>query len=503
MVRLTGASSRSQKKYSGGTKEVAKPRNEIEKKLAKIWAEVLDIDEKVIGIDLNFFELGGDSLAIIIVQAKALKYNWGLTTQDYYKYQTIEQLSDRIQGNLKDFEASYGTRESPDLITYSEAAVSSEVVSGANDLGNIFLTGATGFLGIHILSGLMADTDINVFCLVRGGKMKESRQRMEKLLDFYFGGRYKELIGKRIFIINGDITLDCFGLGKQEYLDLAVKVNTVIHTAALVKHYGNYEDFEKVNVYGTKRVIDFSHAFNKLLCHISTVSVADRPSDGQDGCRMPFTEKDSCQGENYHENVYVKSKFKAESLVNKAINEGLNAFVCRVGNLTGRYSDGHFQININENAFYNRIRSIASLRAASKDISEMFIDLTPVDYCSKAIIKLIQGGYAGSRVFHVFNHNKIKVEELIRAIMSHGIDIKTMDGRTFRKYVEEIITGGDDIRTLAGMVEFFNSIYGEKPVISADIHSGATRNYLKGLGFEWPEIDGDYISKIIRVALAK
>jgi amino acid adenylation domain-containing protein/thioester reductase-like protein len=490
------------KKYSGDTKEVVKPRNEIEKKIASIWAEVLGIDEEAIGIDLNFFELGGDSLAIIIVQAKALKYNWGLTTQDYYKYQTIEQLSDRIQGNFRDFSASYGVCERPDLITCSEVAISSDEVSEVHDLGNIFLTGATGFLGIHILSELMEDTGASVFCLVRGRSINESRQRMEKLLDFYFNGRYKELIEKRIFIINGDITLDCFGLGRQEYLDLAGKVNTIIHTAALVKHYGKYEDFEKVNVSGTKRIIDFSHAFNKLLCHISTTSVAYRPLDRQDGCRMSFTEKDLCQGKSYHENVYIKSKFKAESLVNKAVNEGLNAFICRVGNLTGRYSDGHFQININESAFYNKIRSIASLGAASKQMSEMIVDLTPVDYCSKAIIKLVQGRHTNNRVFHVFNHNKIKVEKLIRAIMSFDIDVRTLNEEAFRKYVEEKITDRDDVRILAGMVEFFNSIYGGKPIIPADIHSEATREYLKRMGFEWPEIDGDYISKIIRIALA-
>ncbi|MCK5055305.1 MAG: non-ribosomal peptide synthetase, partial [Candidatus Aminicenantes bacterium] len=45
-------------------REYTAPRNEIEAKLAKIWAGVLDLDEAAVGIDDNFFESGGHSLKI-------------------------------------------------------------------------------------------------------------------------------------------------------------------------------------------------------------------------------------------------------------------------------------------------------------------------------------------------------------------------------------------------------------------------------------------------------
>ncbi|UCH95479.1 MAG: ThiF family adenylyltransferase, partial [Candidatus Aminicenantes bacterium] len=49
------------------------PRNEVEEKLAKIWAEVLGIEKDAIGIHTNFFEIGGHSLNAAIMVARVQK----------------------------------------------------------------------------------------------------------------------------------------------------------------------------------------------------------------------------------------------------------------------------------------------------------------------------------------------------------------------------------------------------------------------------------------------
>lgn len=48
--------------------------------------------------------------------------------------------------------------------------------------------------------------------------------------------------------------------------------------------------------------------------------------------------------------IYTITKYKAEMIVLKAIEEGLDAQVLRMGNITNRYSDGVFQQNVEENA---------------------------------------------------------------------------------------------------------------------------------------------------------
>ncbi len=67
------------------------PRNEHERLLAEIWAEVLGIEQ--IGIQDNFFELGGDSLMSIRVVARASKAGLTITTKQLFQHQTIAELA--------------------------------------------------------------------------------------------------------------------------------------------------------------------------------------------------------------------------------------------------------------------------------------------------------------------------------------------------------------------------------------------------------------------------
>jgi amino acid adenylation domain-containing protein len=46
------------------------PRNETEKKLVEIWSEVLGLEKEKIGIESNFFEIGGNSLNLIMLVGK-------------------------------------------------------------------------------------------------------------------------------------------------------------------------------------------------------------------------------------------------------------------------------------------------------------------------------------------------------------------------------------------------------------------------------------------------
>lgn len=69
------------------------PRSDLEKRLVDIWAEVLGIDKDNIGIDVNFFELGGDSINAIQISARLQKYQLNLDIKDIFLNPTIEQLA--------------------------------------------------------------------------------------------------------------------------------------------------------------------------------------------------------------------------------------------------------------------------------------------------------------------------------------------------------------------------------------------------------------------------
>lgn len=67
------------------------PRNQIEKIFLDTWIKVLGTD--AIGMDTNFFQLGGDSIQAIRVISLLNREGCELTIQDLYKHQTIEELA--------------------------------------------------------------------------------------------------------------------------------------------------------------------------------------------------------------------------------------------------------------------------------------------------------------------------------------------------------------------------------------------------------------------------
>ncbi|MBP1761041.1 MAG: amino acid adenylation domain protein, partial [Firmicutes bacterium] len=153
-----------------------------------------------------------------------------------------------------------------------------------------------------------------------------------------------------------------------------------------------------------------------------------------------FTENDLYIGQHYYENVYVRSKFEAENLILQHMTKGINATIHRIGVLAGRYSDGQFQANINDNALYNRLRSIIQLGFVQREYQTMDIELSPVDYCSRAIVLLACIEESNCHIFHVFNHKTIRLTNLTEAAHKCGYPIETLNRSDFENKIKEIQT---------------------------------------------------------------
>ncbi len=74
------------------------PQNVIEKELVRIWEEVLDV--RPIGINDNFFDLGGHSLAATRVISRAVeKFQLKLPLQSLFQSPTVNQMAKVFQMN--------------------------------------------------------------------------------------------------------------------------------------------------------------------------------------------------------------------------------------------------------------------------------------------------------------------------------------------------------------------------------------------------------------------
>jgi amino acid adenylation domain-containing protein/non-ribosomal peptide synthase protein (TIGR01720 family) len=80
--------------FQGTPEKHMAPRNDAEAELARIWAEVLGVER--IGVEDDFFELGGDSILSIQVVSRARKAGFGMTPRDLFRYLTIAKLAASI-----------------------------------------------------------------------------------------------------------------------------------------------------------------------------------------------------------------------------------------------------------------------------------------------------------------------------------------------------------------------------------------------------------------------
>lgn len=476
------------------------PKTDYQKHLAEIFESVLGVSK--ISINDNFFEVGGDSLSAIKLQIEAFNKGLNLSYKDIFTYPTIKLLSENITnpGKLPEDnnEITYDYSAIDELISKNSAPNKPKMKK--DKVKNILLTGATGYMGSHILDNLLRHTKCNIYCLVRAKNNNDPQTRLLDILRFYFGNKYDKLIFKRIFAIEGDITDSRLGLNELYYEELGKNISCVINCAAIVKHYGDSDIFNDTNIVGTQNIIDFCQKFDCKLMHISTLSVSGNifndDIDSTEPKDIIFTEKNLYVNQDLS-NIYIRTKFLAERLIlENVLKNNLNAKIIRLGNITNRFSDGVFQINVSENAFLNRIHSFLQIGYVPESLKSLPIEFSPVDICASAIVNLTmyQNPFT---IFHVYNHNYITFEKLVKTFNELNIKLDFVDDKTFNKKIEALSNNPETKYTLSGIVNDFSKNKEIKYVSNIKMDNLFTNKYLGRILFRWPKINEKYISKYV------
>src|SRR5699024_5010721 len=113
-----------------------------------------------------------------------------------------------------------------------------------------------------------------IYCLIRKDPSTSPENKLKRKFQYYFGSDLSNLFGSRLFVIAGDITLDNFNTSNEIYEFLGNEVSCVVNCAASVKHFGNYSDFEKINVIGVRNLVEFCETYHKEFYQTSTISVS-------------------------------------------------------------------------------------------------------------------------------------------------------------------------------------------------------------------------------------
>ena len=479
--------------------KIVRPRNETEEFLIKVMKKKLGMVD--IGIDTNIFDIGADSLSVISIVTELFRYNYNIKVADFYKYQTVREIYENV---LKGEEKTEQQLSHPELIKINE-----KVDTFTKDINckkieekyNILLTGATGFFGCHLLIEMLNNIqNVNkIYCIVRTKSGVSAKERLLNKIQFYFNNKYNEIFEKYVDVIEGEIVKDKFGINVENYDELLKKIDIVIHSAANVSHYGKYKNSEEVNIIATKNIISFCQESKAKLHYISTMTISGNYLEKQErNFGKIFDENSFYIGQNFEDNVYSKSKLIAEALVIKYFNEENRGTIYRLGDLTGRYTDGGFQENIKSNATYTRLKSILEIGAIPEDLENINLEFSPVDYVAKAVRLIIWSDKCDNRIFNIYNPNFLEVSELQKIIENKKYHIELVSHDKFTELIKEMSENEEDQKKIAGIINDFtdNDDLVYKYIIEQK--NKITCEYLKKLDFTWNKIDDIYIYKLIK-----
>ncbi|MFI0242343.1 SDR family oxidoreductase [Streptomyces sp. NPDC016845] len=173
----------------------------------------------------------------------------------------------------------------------------------------IVMTGATGFVGAHLMAELLRAGDESVTLLVA----HDPATTVDRLTAAVAGTGAqvpREEIAARVRPVLVRLQAPALGLEPAMFRAIAEEADQIWHCAAYTDAFGDRGRLDEVNVTGTTRVLELAaHARPRTaVCHMSTAFVAG-------GRRGGVVREDELSGAAEFMTPYEESKYRAERLV--------------------------------------------------------------------------------------------------------------------------------------------------------------------------------------------
>nr|WP_055506900.1 thioester reductase domain-containing protein [Nonomuraea pusilla] len=330
--------------------------------VVRVWEDVLGTTGLSPGDD--FFELGGHSLqAVQVVTRLSAALGHDVPAALLFRHPTAATLTTALAGV-----AGEPGVAAPEAGYLGDAVLPPDVpgprrASPARP-PRILLTGATGFVGPHLLTALLEATDARVVCAVRAPDEASARRRLAEALA---AQDLPHLPEGRVDVVPADLAAT----------PLTGDYAAVCHNAATVSLTRGYASVRAVNVAATLALLRLGAPFH----HVSTLAVAPPGAPVEEAYVPPHAGLSD---------GYRQSKWVAEELVRQAAERGLPAAVHRLGRVVGAPDAG--QVNPSD-LFWRVLRAGIPVGALPDlDVAEPW---TPVDYAARAVAALVAEGATG------------------------------------------------------------------------------------------------------------
>ena len=360
----------------------------------------------------------------------------------------------------------------------------------------VLLTGATGFLGSFVLFELLRHTRTDVYCLVRAANTEEGGKKLRKALEAY--GLWDEELSSRIVPVVGDLSEPLLGLGPERFEELAGETDAVYHSGASVNWVYPYNALKPTNVLGTQEVLRLATRDGVKPVHfISTLGVF--PLVGRSGVEVVREDDDLTHGGSLY-NGYTQTKWVAEKLVEIARERGLPVCIYRPSLITGDSRTGAW----NKDDFTCKmIKTWVGLGTAPKIDMEM--NMVPVDYVSRAIVRLSMREESLGKRFHLAHPHPVSMNDLVAWIEAFGYPLKRIP---YDKWRTDLINPTKGLRqdALYSMAPLLSmSAAADGPALVGKVPEFDCRNTteaLSGTEISCPQVDGvlmeNYLVYLVR-----
>jgi thioester reductase-like protein len=396
----------------------------------------------------------------------------------------LDKLLEQVAVNVENLEAEAAL----DPRIRPTGTVSTEVASRPE---RVLLTGATGFLGSFLLAELLRHTRAEIHCLVRAPNVEEGERRIRGSLETY--ALWDEKRSPRIFPVAGDLSEPLLGLGDERFEELADEIDVVYHNGASVNWVYPYDALKPTNVLGTQEVLRLASRHGTKPVHfVSTLGVF--PLVGRSDAGVVREDDDLDHGGSLY-NGYTQTKWVAEKLVEIARARGLPVSVYRPSLIAGDSRTGAW----NKDDFTCKmIKSWVGLGNVPDVNTEL--NMVPVDYVSRAIIRLsLQEGSLGKR-FHLANSHPVKIDNLISWIEAFGYPLKRIPYDRWRTELLNPVKGlrEDAMYSAAPLLSMSATIEGPKMVRAVpEFDRRNTTAALASTGISCPPVNAGTFEKYL------
>ncbi|MFJ6656880.1 amino acid adenylation domain-containing protein [Streptomyces sp. NPDC091377] len=434
----------------------------LEAAIIRLWARTLGLEDMTPEDD--FFDLGAQSLqAIQVANRLGVELRREVRVAWLFEHPTATDLARRLERS-----------EDPPVATAALAdAVLADAVleddirpgTGRRPTGaprTVLLTGATGFVGPHLLSELLATTDAEIVCPVRAATPGEAAERIRQALaaqDIALPAG-----AGRITAVPADLSRPDLGLGAARLAELAETCDAVIHNAATVSIMRDYGSLRAANTDSTRQLLRMASARSIPVHLVSTLSVAPPRSRSKEVSETFFPPHPGLIS------GYQQSKWASERLLEQAAERGLPVTLHRLGRVTGATDTGQ----VNRRDFLWSVLASGVPAGIVPDLFDAEV-WTPADYVARAVVRLSLTAAPGT----VFNHAPVapvRLTDVYDWVREYGYAVRQLPLARWRSELPR----SADVAATTGA--FFDSLTAQEDT-EAELALGRVRadNVLRGL----------------------